>query len=579
MRNDITFLRGISVLLVIFYHAELTGFEGGFVGVDIFFVISGFVITQAICMKIGVREFTILSFWKARLVRLYPALIFILTIVSVPSIYLEPNSMKVFGQSLVATVLSSNNLLLYMTSGYWAEATQFKQLFHTWSLGVEAHFYLFYPFVMLIFFKTRLIFTLLFLFIFISSFLAWSIDSDFERKFLLSPYRFWELMAGGISYLAYSYNGQKKRGSIEFWSVLLLVVVFMFEYAGVMLSQLVAVIITSVSLAKERRIRLKYIGTFSVWVGLASYSIYLWHQPLLAYLRYFSEYQPSNLTVVLVALSAIPIGALTYKYVETPFRKQSVWSIRMTASWLVVTISLLVYGLFSHFTFGLEKYRTVFVYGGDPKAYVDRVYHHQNEQLDDLHSQRILVIGNSFGRDFANVLMEANWNTGVKVAYLNMSCKEAITSNEHVLSKSDFIFLAQDFGRSVYSKEYIPILSECAKYISSKFKGKFFVIGGKNFGWSNGFIAFKQNAKFPIFIEPSSQVSEFNKAAKIVLNEQFIDLLSILSDESGRVPVTTPKGEIISFDTYHLTPAGAKYLSCKVLPRVNFLREHLDDCY
>ena len=148
-RREIDGLRALAVLPVIFFHAGFDYFSGGFVGVDIFFVISGYLITSIILIQIKKGTFSISDFYERRARRILPVLFFIMMIsLSFGYIWMMPDEFKNFGQSLVATSLFSNNILLAITTGYWDLTSEFKPLLHTWSLGVEEQYYVLFPFLL-----------------------------------------------------------------------------------------------------------------------------------------------------------------------------------------------------------------------------------------------------------------------------------------------------------------------------------------------------------------------------------------------------------------------------------------------
>lgn len=146
-RNEIDGLRALAVVPVLLFHAGFDTFSGGFVGVDIFFVISGYLITTIIIEDMEQKRFSIVNFYERRARRILPAL-FLVMLVCIPFswFWMLPDPLENFGQAIVATTLFSNNILLYITSGYWELASEFKPLLHTWSLGVEEQYYVFFRF-------------------------------------------------------------------------------------------------------------------------------------------------------------------------------------------------------------------------------------------------------------------------------------------------------------------------------------------------------------------------------------------------------------------------------------------------
>jgi len=145
-RPDIDVLRAIAVLSVVFFHLDIPGFQGGFVGVDIFFVISGYLITSIIKDKYENHKFKLSDFYVRRIRRLVPPLIATTaaTLIAASFVMLPYNMME-FARSATAALFSLSNIVFYMESGYWDSASELKPLLHTWSLGVEEQFYLFWP--------------------------------------------------------------------------------------------------------------------------------------------------------------------------------------------------------------------------------------------------------------------------------------------------------------------------------------------------------------------------------------------------------------------------------------------------
>ena len=148
-RLEIDGLRALAVLPVIFFHAGFDMFRGGYVGVDIFFVISGYLITSIIINQLEKNQFSIINFYERRARRILPALFFVM-LLNIPIAFFTmlPDALENFGQSLVATSLFANNILLYLTSGYWDLASEYKPLLHTWSLAVEEQYYIIFPILM-----------------------------------------------------------------------------------------------------------------------------------------------------------------------------------------------------------------------------------------------------------------------------------------------------------------------------------------------------------------------------------------------------------------------------------------------
>ena len=149
-RPEVDGLRAIAIVPVIFFHTGLPMFKSGLIGVDIFFIISGYLITSLIYKEASSKSFSIKAFYLRRIRRLLPAL-FLMMVITIPISFflMQPYYLENFGQSLVATLFMSNNFLLYITTDYWSPYAEFKPLLHTWSLAVEEQFYLIYPIFLL----------------------------------------------------------------------------------------------------------------------------------------------------------------------------------------------------------------------------------------------------------------------------------------------------------------------------------------------------------------------------------------------------------------------------------------------
>lgn len=199
-RSDIDGLRAVAVLAVLFAHAGMPGVAGGFLGVDVFFVISGYLITLILKNQLARSTLSLAAFYERRARRIVPALIPVMMVSAPLGVWLMlPEFRQNFGQSLVATSLFANNLLLTVTSGYWELESSFKPLLHTWSLGVEEQFYLVFPILLALVWKRGpraqlALIAAIGAASFVAAEIGWRINPD--ANFYLPPSRAWELMAG-----------------------------------------------------------------------------------------------------------------------------------------------------------------------------------------------------------------------------------------------------------------------------------------------------------------------------------------------------------------------------------------------
>ncbi|MGE4317354.1 MAG: acyltransferase family protein [Deferribacterales bacterium] len=331
-RTDIDGLRTMAILPVIFYHAGMNIFSGGYVGVDIFFVISGYLITSIIVKELNDDRFTIANFYVRRVKRIFPALYFLLSFTFILSFFsLMPAHFEAFGKSVVSTVLFSSNILFWSESGYFESAAETKPLLHTWSLGVEEQFYIFFPVILMLvarYGSKKYIRWALGIFIISLGFSVWSASAHPEAGFYLIPFRSWELMIGALIALGFYYKTDKplhKHIMSVTGFVMLLMSIFMFDkstpfpsYRALLPCVGTALIIISEGGIINRMLSWRPI----VWIGLLSYSLYLWHWVLFALRNYWEnvhipEFYKSNLFLIFLTFA---FASFSYYVVEKPLR-------------------------------------------------------------------------------------------------------------------------------------------------------------------------------------------------------------------------------------------------------------------
>lgn len=212
-RPEIDGLRSVAVVPVILFHAGLGLFSGGFVGVDIFFVISGYLITTIILERLNGPGFSLLDFYARRARRILPALLLIM-VVTTPFAWawMMPSEFKDYAQSLAAVSLFSSNFLFWLESGYFAAAAEAKPMLHTWSLAVEEQYYLFFPLLLMLFWRrtargTVMLLCAILVLSLVTSEILWRQAP--EANFYLLPSRAWELMVGSLCAVSVLRFGEK----------------------------------------------------------------------------------------------------------------------------------------------------------------------------------------------------------------------------------------------------------------------------------------------------------------------------------------------------------------------------------
>ena len=338
-RREIDGLRALAVLPVIFFHSGFETFSGGFVGVDIFFVISGYLITTIILTELENSKFSIINFYERRARRILPALFFVMLFcIPFAWFWLLPIDMKDFSKSLIAVSVFMSNIFFWLETGYFVTAAELKPLLHTWSLAVEEQFYILFTLFLMLFWKLgkRLILVTLGIAFFASLALAeWASYAKPFAAFYLLPTRGWELLIGAFAAFYLSQTNSKRFGrvvsEIGGWLGIALIFYAVFSFSkttpfpglyaliptlGVLLIILFATQQTTVG---------RFIGNkVFVGVGLISYSAYLWHQPLFALARHRSSSEPSQIVFLVLSLFAIILAYFSWKFIEVPFRKSDV---------------------------------------------------------------------------------------------------------------------------------------------------------------------------------------------------------------------------------------------------------------
>jgi peptidoglycan/LPS O-acetylase OafA/YrhL len=332
-RADIDGLRAVAILPVVFYHAGVAPFGGGFVGVDVFFVISGFLITSLIVFEMKAGNFYVSNFYQRRMRRILPALFVVLAFSAVVGWFiLAPHDYKLLGQSIFATTYFSSNILFWRHSGYFDAPAAERPLLHTWSLAVEEQFYVIFPLYLILIFRflPRLCIPVTVTLCALSFCVAAvSVKSHPNAAFFLAPQRVWELLLGGL--LALKVLPTTKKSSVaNALSIvgLLLIVIPVFNYskatvfpgASALLPTLGAFAIIWAGVAEQPILNRFLSLSWPVFLGKISYSLYLWHFPLLAFAAYLSIDIGEGKRILIVAVSAM-FAVASWLYIEQPVRQ------------------------------------------------------------------------------------------------------------------------------------------------------------------------------------------------------------------------------------------------------------------
>lgn len=368
-RPEIDGLRAIAVVPVVLFHAGLTFFQGGYLGVDVFFVISGYLITTIILDDIAAKRFSVLTFYERRFRRILPAYVVMVLASMIPAwLWMMPDELRNFGQSVAASALFSSNMLFFTEASYFVVGSELKPLLHTWSLSVEEQFYVFFPLILLALSKLRWRWTVLT--ITIISLVSLCLSEYGWRhmptaNFYMLPFRAWELGFGGLSAIFLRLYGSHSNSFLSGAGVFALMVSFvLFDETTPMpsiygllpvLGTVLIVVFASPATLAGRLLSLKPV----VFIGLISYSTYLWHQPLLAFARIRSIPSAPEWLLALMIVASFALGYLSWRYVERPFRKgellSSVPRIRILWGSFAALAGLVAVGLVGHFSGGFPS--------------------------------------------------------------------------------------------------------------------------------------------------------------------------------------------------------------------------------
>jgi peptidoglycan/LPS O-acetylase OafA/YrhL len=358
-RKEIDGLRAIAILPVILFHAGFEVFGGGFVGVDIFFVISGYLITNIISADYEKGNFSIKNFYEKRARRILPALFFVIIVcIFVAWFLLLPSDMNGFSRSLVAVSIFASNILFWRESSYFDSGVELKPLLHTWSLAIEEQYYIVYPILLLLLLKLGRIWILSVLaFVFLASlvFSEWATHAKPVAAFYLLPMRAWELLIGAFAAFYLSKNNgncfQKSTREIAGWLGLGLIAYAIFFYSkatpfpgfNALVPTFGAMLV--IVFATHDTTAAKFLGNKAfVGIGLISYSAYLWHQPLFAFARYQSMGEPNIAVFILLLLITFILAYVSWRFVEAPFRSQLM--IKRSSIFILAILFSLIFILF-----------------------------------------------------------------------------------------------------------------------------------------------------------------------------------------------------------------------------------------
>ena len=588
-RFDIDLLKGLAILAVVFYHAGFL--TTGYLGVDAFFVINGFLIIPPLLAKKMMTWGGYLIWLNKRIIRLLPLLLIISVVcLAAGFVGMLPDDYENLSQSVVASNIFANNILQAITTkNYWDVVNDYKPLMHTWYLGILMQFYIVYPLVVML--VNRISnqnvkkceewnYVVLLSLTIVS--LMFYLNPSFSEgdRFYMLPSRFFEIGIGGIIGFYYrSKNWRINSACFIFTSLFLFVLILIsgwiissntigYDVVGgtikdcsllipkqVILLAIVAVTAILLSGNQDNDSYKELIRYFKpiVFIGVMSYSIFLWHQVIFAFFRCYIGPIGSVFSFLLLLVVSLLLSSLSYWLIEKKIHYSARSIVVCGIIWLMVIFS------------GMGVYMKAGVVRDVPEMdiirdsakrgmfaeYCDRVYKYDKEFPKPNGKINVLVEGYSFGRDFANILLESQFAGKINLSYIFLFEKKY---NQRY-KEADYVF-------AVSSKKEIP------EYVNKNIKDDCLIygLGPKNFGTNNSIFYIRRGSDdyFKSTAEIDKGFFVLNKLWKEEWGDLYVDFLSIVQESNNSVRVFTDNNKYISQDCRHLTPEGAKYYARKL---------------
>jgi peptidoglycan/LPS O-acetylase OafA/YrhL len=636
-RPEIDGLRAIAVISVIFYHLQIQIFDqelfkGGFIGVDIFFVISGYLITSIIFKELNyANKVSLKYFYERRIRRILPALLAVM-LISFPFawVVLLPIDFVDYSKSIIYSLGFSSNFYFHFSGQeYGAQSGLLKPFLHTWSLSVEEQFYILFPvfiFFIFKFFKKRI--NIILISIFLLSFTLSnlkSIDSSLNFYFLLT--RVWELVAGSLL-ATYEKDNRFKTIRDHNYSmlvslgfILIVLSIFFFKLhfrhpSFFTLPSIVGVCLI-IFFSNKKYLITKFLSNkFLVSLGLISYSLYLWHYPIFALARVKGLFEKGSLIVFFLVLVTLILSILTYLYVEKPARNKK---LRFKNLFFLLSIFVGILLFLNIKNINNHGYEKRFYYS---KTYKLSNFDHLDENRkfekdynynDFTLKKNVLIVGNSHAEEILEILNSTSLNNQI---YFNLPSpkkrendynyqiryfEKFLTENKSIIDKYKNSFIShltkqyQKADLIIFASKYVDAdLSALSKIIPIiKNDKKEIIIFGSMLQQTTKLRLNRldyfvyQNKKFPNSVELKNieyqmfkdlqntkdinlKLRSFSKKEKIF----YFDPQEILcSFQNKKCSALTDNGFKIYWDYSHLTVEGAKYIAKKLEKKKNLMQK------
>ena len=575
-RHDLDLLKGLAIIAVVLYHAGWC--KSGYLGVDLFLVLNGYLVVPKVMNEIEEGRFRYFSFLEKKIFRLLP-LVLLVSGLSLAIGYwgMLPNDFRFLSEETVAASTFMNNVLQAITTqNYWAAIYQ-KVLMHTWFLGVLFQFYVVFPLLMLL---VRRQMKVMLIVLTLLSLLLYLLPVDnIGNKYYLLPYRFFEISIGGVVAI----RTTKVSTSLKYISLCGLL--FMIFFGAFMIGErampynltggtntiresflprevlvLLTVLFAILSCLQNR--------TENKWSDLAchskviaplgrmSLSVFLWHQPLFAFYRYFFADELSADVLICLIVVVFLLSVFTYYFIEKRITISKVSRLYLILSFVIVN----AFALWIYQKGGIVRdIPELDIREGetDPmflEQYTDRIYQYDHEFSQDNSRKKILVIGNSFARDFANILLESSVADSIQLSY-HYDFESCPLNRIHQCDRIYFFGWKHEVPEMVWQ--------------NLRPHAEIWGIGTKNHGTGNG-IFYKYRHQKNYYTQRTIIKEDYYHVNRLLRDEwqsHYADLLSLTLQPDSTVPVFTPDHHFITYDGRHLTPSGARYYASLMLHR------------
>ena len=625
-RPEIDTLRAISVFAVIIYHTGVYNnlfFPGGYLGVDIFFVISGYLISKLILQEIlNTKKFNLKNFYERRARRILPALVFVIIFTLIFSyLILLPTSFEEFAKSIIASLGFLSNYYFYFSGQeYASESGLLKPLLHTWSLSVEEQFYIIFPVLIIFFynFKRLSLFKFIFILFLISIIFAEYLSAKNEMlNFYTLPTRAWELLLGTLVAILELKKIKNKSLILSDICVLLglttIILSFIFYDESVahptyrsLPPVFGTLLILYFAVSKSLVVKFLSFRLFS-YFGLISYSLYLWHFPMFALSRY-SFFLNNFLDYLLLIFSLIIISIFSYHYIEKPFRGKR---ITLNSFLSIIGSAYLILFILSFSILqnkGFEKrFPDIGKFSLDNQKYFkERKFYEKKIGIPSfkiIDKKNILIVGNSHAQDmfhslYSNKQLFPNYEFSI-IKLDNLICfKEFLDKNKiceiyaskkikNLFKLSDIIMIAQGYKENDNS---FKIIDKIIEDLKKKDKKVILVSQVPNFYFKNNRTSIDQfyfkydrmpnssellNLEKEKFNLVPNSVEKIDSILNLIAKKNNIKILnrkSLFCEASDeKCFILTSKNEKINIDSDHLSIAGAKFVGRRI-SNLNWLK-------